>query len=270
MRASTLSFTTAPFSCPIDEAVRAMKVAGFTSTELFPKDYYFSYEGPDAVLRLLRETGMAVSCYQNLRNYEGMPEAQRASKNQIAEQLFSQMQLLDTSTLVLCTNIAVDSIGEPSRIVRDLRSLGDIAARYGRRVAWEAICWGRWVRDYRQAWEIVQEVDHPNIGLVLDSFHVFAMDLPLKDIARIDKSKIFMVEVSDFPKGKFPDYVELSRGYRLVPGEGHLPLGDFVQAVRETGYDGTLSLEVFNAYYKTLPVQALADRAWESMQALVR
>lgn len=270
MRTNTLSFTTAPFSCPIDEAVQAMSDAGFTSTEIFPKDYYFSYEGPDAILRVLRETGMAVSCYQNLRNYEGMPEAQRATKNQIAEQLFSQMQLLGTQTLVLCSNIAADSIGDRSRIVGDLRALGDMAERFGRRVAWEPICWGRWVRDYREAWDIVQEVDHPNIGIVLDSFHVFALDLPLKDISRIDKNKIFMVEVCDLPKGRFPDFIEMSRGYRLVPGEGHLPVGEFVQAVRETGYDGILSLEVFNSYYKTLPPKALADRAWASMQALLR
>jgi 4-hydroxyphenylpyruvate dioxygenase len=265
MNTGKLSFTPAPFGCLLDEAVRTMKTAGFDSTELFPKDYYFSYEGPDAVLRLLRETGMEVSCYQNLRNYEGMPEEQRSTKNQIAEQLFAQMQLLGTDTLVLCTNIAGDAIGDEARIVRDLRALGDMAARHEKRVAWEAICWGKWVRDYRHAWEIVQKVDHPNIGLVLDSFHLFALDLPLDDITRIDPRKIFLVEVCDIPKGNFPDFIELSRGYRLVPGEGHCAVGDFLQAVRQTGYDGYLSVEVFNSYYRTLPAQEVADRARRSL-----
>jgi 4-hydroxyphenylpyruvate dioxygenase len=269
MNASKLSFTPAPFGCLLDEAVRAMKAAGFSSTELFPKDYYFSYEGPDAVLRLLQETGMTVSCYQNLRNYEGMPEAQRSTKNRIAEQLLSQMQLLGTDTLVLCTNTTPECSGDEARIVGDLRALGDIAARYGKRVAWEPICWGRWVKDYRHAWEIIQKVDHPNIGIVLDSFHLFALDLPLAEITRIDGKKIFLVEVSDIPKGNFPDFVELSRGYRLVPGEGQCDVMGFMHAVRETGYDGILSVEIFNSYYRTLPPQAVADRARKSLDALL-
>ncbi len=112
MDASKLSCTTVTFGCPVDQAVRAMKQAGFTSTELWPRDYYFSNDGPDAVINLLRDTGMTISCYQNLRNYEGMPEAQRATKQRIAEQLFSQMQLIGAETLVLCSNVAPDSIGE--------------------------------------------------------------------------------------------------------------------------------------------------------------
>lgn len=268
MDASKLSCTTVTFGCPADEAVRAMRAAGFSSTELWPRDYYFSNEGPDAVLRLLRETGMGVSCYQNLRNYEGMPDEQRATKNRIAEQLLSQMQLLDAETLVLCSNIAPDSSGDPGRIVRDLTELGDIAASYGRRVAWEPICWGRWVKDYRDAWEIVKTVDHPNIGLVLDCFHVFTLGLPVDAIAGIDRDKIFIVEVSDFPSVNL-DFVELSRAYRLFPGEGHSPVGDFVAAVRRTGYDGILSVEVFNAYYRTLAPDVVARRARASLEPLL-
>lgn len=269
MDASKLSFTPAPLNCLLDEAVQAMKTAGFSSTELFPKDYYFSYEGPDAVLRLLKETDMTVSCYQNLRNYEGMPEEQRRTKNQIAEQLFSQAQLLGTDTLVLCSNTTPESSGDEERIVDDLRALGDMAARYGKRVAWEAICWGRWVKDYRHAWEIVQKVDHPNIGLVLDCFHVFALGLPVADVTRISASKIFMVEICDLPKGNFPDFIELSRGYRMVPGEGHCAVPDFVHAVRETGYNGILSVEIFNPYYRTLAPQAVADRARKSLEQFI-
>jgi 4-hydroxyphenylpyruvate dioxygenase len=268
MDASKLSCTTVTFGCPVDQAVRAMKQVGFTSTELWPRDYYFSNDGPDAVINLLRETGMTVSCYQNLRNYEGMPEAQRPTKQRIAEQLFSQMQLVGAETLVLCSNIAPDSVGDEGRIVADLRELGEIAARYGRRVAYEPICWGRWVRDYRHAWEIVKKVDHAAIGIVLDCFHIFTLDLPLDGIAGIDKNKIFIVEVADFPRGNF-DFLELSRAYRLFPGEGYSPVGDFMREVRKTGYDGILSVEVFNTYYRTMAPEVIARRARESLEPLL-
>ena len=263
-----LSCTTVTFGCPVDQAVRAMQKVGFTSTELWPRDYYFSNEGPDAVLGLLGETGMSVSCYQNLRNYEGMPEAQRRDKQRIAEQLFLQMQLLGVETLVLCSNIDPDSRGDEARIIADLRELGDLAARFGRRVAWEPICWGRWVKDYRHAWRIVKKVEHDAIGLVLDCFHIFTLDLPLDGIADIESAKIFIVEVADFPRGKM-DFLELSRAYRLFPGEGSTPIGEFMREVRKTGYDGILSVEVFNAYYRTLPPGLVARRARASLEALL-
>jgi 4-hydroxyphenylpyruvate dioxygenase len=268
MHAAKLSCTTVTFGCSVDHAVRAMKEVGFTSTELWPRDYYFSNDGPDAVLQLLKETGLTVSCYQNLRNYEGMPEDQRPTKQRIAEQLFSQMQLLGAETLVLCSNVAPDSTGDEERIVSDLRELGDIAARYGRRVAWEPICWGRWVKDYRHAWEIVKKVDHDAIGIALDCFHIFTLDLPLDGISKIDREKIFIVEVADFPRGNF-DFLELSRAYRLFPGEGYSPVGDFLREVRKTGYDGILSVEVFNTYYRTLPPEVIARRAWNSLAPLL-
>ncbi|MDF2370691.1 MAG: sugar phosphate isomerase/epimerase [Rhizobiaceae bacterium] len=265
MDAGKLSCTTVTFGCPVDEAIMAMSQAGFSSTELWPRDYYFSNDGPDAVLNVLKKTGMSVSCYQNLRNYEGMPEEQRQTKQRIAEQIFMQMQLLDTATLVLCSNIATDSAGDEDRIISDLRELGDIAARYGRRVAWEPICWGRWVKEYWHAWEIIQKVDHPAIGIVLDSFHIFALGLPLDGIAKIDREKIFLVEVADIPGGNF-DFIELSRGYRLFPGEGITPVGDFLKEVRKTGYDDVLSIEVFNSFYRTLAPEVIARRARASLE----
>ena len=269
MDASKLSCTTVTFGSPVDQTMRAMKNAGFTSTELWARDYYFSNDGPEVIVNLLRHTGMAVSCYQNLRNYEGMPEAQRHIKERIAEQLFSQMQLVGTETLVLCSNVAPDSIGDEARIVSDLRRLGEISARFGCRVAFEPLAWGLWVRDYRHGWDIVKKVDHPAIGLVLDCFHIFTLDLPLDGIAAIDKNKIFLVEVADFLRGHC-DLIELSRAYRLFPGEGYSPVGDFVTEVRKTGYDGILSVEVFNTYYRTMPPDVIAKRARDSLEPLLR
>jgi len=268
MNANKLSCTTVTFGCPVDRAVRAMKQAGFTSTELWPRDYYFSNDGPDAVFNLLRDTGMMISCYQNLRNYEGMPETQRPTKQRIAEQLFSQMQLAGAQTLVLCSNVAPDSIGGENRIISDLRELGDIASRYGCRVAYEPIAWGKWVRDYRHAWDILKKVDHAAIGIVLDCFHIFTLDLPLDGIAGIDPDKIFIVEVADFARGHI-DLLELSRAYRLFPGEGYSPVKDFVQEVRKTGYNGILSVEVFNTYYRTMDPEIVARRARDSLEVLL-
>ena len=267
MDRSRLSCTTVTFGGKLAEKLAAMKQAGFAATEIWPRDYYEHNEGPDHAINLLQSTGLAPACYQNLRNFEGMPHEQRERKIAIAAQLFDQMRLIGCPTLVLCSNIAPDCSGERKRIVDDLRCLGDLAAKYGVRVAWEPICWGRWVKDYRHAFDIVQEVDHPQIGLVLDSFHVFALNLPVAEIASIPSDKIFLVEVADLPGGNF-DFIEMSRSFRLFPGEGITPVGDFLDQVRKTGYGGVCSVEVFNSYYQTLDVNRVAERAMASLHTL--
>lgn len=267
MDPSRLSCTTVTFGGKMTEKLKAMKAAGFGATEIWPRDYYEHNEGPDIVLNQLSELGMAVSCYQNLRNFEGMPQEQRKRKTAIATQLFDQMRTIGCETLVLCSNIAPDSSSDPGRIADDLRMLGDLAEPYGVRVAWEPICWGRWIRDYRQAWDIVRRVNHPRIGLVLDSFHVLALGLPVEPIADIPREKIFLVEVADMPGGTL-DFLEISRSFRLFPGEGVTPVRDFMREVMKTGYDGFYSVEVFNTYYQTLDLNVVAKRAMDSLKPL--
>lgn len=267
MDPARLSCTTVTFGGKLPEKMKAMKEAGFGATEIWPRDYYEHNEGPDVVFNLLESTGMKLSCYQNLRNFEGMPESQRARKTAIAAQLFDQMRLIGCETLVLCSNIAPDSSSDRGRIVEDLRQLGDLARSYGVRVAWEPICWGRWVKDYRDAWQIVQKVDHPQIGMVLDCFHIYALNLPDEPVADIDVNKIFIVEVADLPGGNL-DFLEISRSFRLFPGEGVTPVKSFMKQVAKTGYKGFYSVEVFNSYYQTLDVNVVAQRAMASLKPL--
>ena len=267
MDPTRLSCTTVTFGGKLPEKLKAMKDAGFAATEIWPRDYYEHPEGPDVAIELLNGIGLVPLAYQNLRNFEGMPEKQRDRKITIATQLFNQMRLLGCETLVLCSNVAPDSSGDKARIVDDLLQLGDLAKPYGVRVAWEALCWGRWIKDYRDACEIVLKVDHPNIGMVLDSFHVFALNLPMEPIADIPAEKIFLVEAADLPGGKF-DFLEMSRAFRLFPGEGVTPIREFLKQVDKTAYAGFLSVEVFNTYYLTLEPNKVALRAAASLRQL--
>lgn len=268
MDRSRLSCTTVTFGGKLPEKLRAIKNAGFGATEIWPRDYYEHNEGPDIAMDLLEANKLAPSAYQNLRNFEGMPEKLRKRKINIATQLFDQMRLLGCETLVMCSNIAPDSSGDKGRIMDDLRQLGDLAKSFGVRVAWEPICWGRWISDYRDAWDIVRRVDHANIGMVLDSFHVFALDLPVEPIADIDGDKIFLVEVADLPKVNL-DFIEMSRSFRLFPGEGFTPIRAFLDQVGKTSYNSFYSVEVFNSYYHTLDLQFVADRAMRSLETLL-
>ena len=92
--------------------------------------------------------------------------------------------------------------------------------------------------------------------------------MPVEPIAEIPREKIFLVELADLPGGKL-DLVEVSRSFRLFPGDGVAPIEAFMRQVRRTGYDGFLSVEVFNTYYQTLDATLVARRAMESLRRCI-
>ncbi len=249
MKQISIGSTTSTFGGPLATKLKAMSTAGFVATEFWPKDLFEHPDGPTTAVELLRENGLTVSIYQALRNYEGTPPADRDQKLGIAEQMMDQMSLIGCDTLSLPSNSGPDSMGDREKIAADLARLGDLARSRGMRIAFEPICWGRWIKDYRDGWAVVREVNHPNIGLMLDSFHVFLPGSPLTEIADIPGEKIFVVEVADFA-GSALDFIEISRHYRLFPGEGNSPMEAFLRQVAKTGYTGCLSVEVFNAFYR--------------------
>ena len=117
------------------------------------------------------------------------------------------------------------------------------------RVGYEALAWGRHVNDHRDAWEVVRRADHPNIGLILDSFHTLARKIDVETIRAIPGDRIFIVQLADAPKIDM-DLLYWSRHFRNMPGEGDLDVVGFMRAVAATGYDGPLSLEIFNDQFR--------------------
>jgi 4-hydroxyphenylpyruvate dioxygenase len=125
------------------------------------------------------------------------------------------------------------------------------------RVAFEALSWGRHIHDYRDAWEVVRRADHPAVGLVLDSFHILARRTDLSAIRAIPKDRIFLVQMADAPKLDM-DYLSWSRHYRCFPGQGDLAIDEFMLALHATGFDGLLSLEIFNDRFRAGSARSVA------------
>jgi len=243
------SIATVSISGDLREKLAAIAAAGFDGVEIFENDF-LAFDGtPAEVGRMVRDHGLEITLFQPFRDFEGMPEPHRQRAFDRAERKFDLMAELGTDLILVCSNVSPVSLGGIDRAAADFRELGERAARRGIRVGYEALAWGRHVSDHRDAWEVVRRADHPNIGLILDSFHTLARRIDPDTIRSVPGDRIFIVQLADAPKIDM-DLLYWSRHFRNMPGEGDLPVADFMRAVAATGYDGPLSLEIFNDQFR--------------------
>jgi len=243
------SIATVTISGDLREKLAAIAAAGFDGVEIFETDFLTFDGSPVDVGRMVRDHGLEITLFQPFRDFEGLPEPQRARAFERAKRKFDLMQQLGTDLMLVCSSVSPLSLGGVDRAAADFRELGEIAATHGLRVGYEALAWGRHVNDYRDAWEIVRRADHPSIGLILDSFHALGRRLDVEPIRAIPGDRLFIVQLADAPVIDM-DLLHWSRHFRNMPGEGELPVVDFMRAVAATGYDGPLSLEIFNDQFR--------------------
>jgi 4-hydroxyphenylpyruvate dioxygenase len=259
------SIATVCLSGTLDEKLEAAARAGFDGVELFEPDLVNSPLLPGDVRHLAEELGLTVDLYQPFRDFEAVPAATFERNLRRAEAKFDVMEELGADTMLVCSNVSPEAVDDDALAAEQLRALAERAAARGLRIAYEALAWGRHVNEYDHAWRIVDAADHPALGTCLDSFHVLSRGTALEAIAGIDK--VFYLQLADAPHLSM-DVLQWSRHYRCFPGQGAFDVAGFVQRVLATGYDGPLSLEVFNDVFRQADPHRTAVDAMRSLLVL--
>ena len=261
------SIATVSLSGDLEDKIAAIARAGFDGVEIFEQDFIAFDHAPRDVGRMVADAGLAVALFQPFRDFEGLPEPFRAKAFDRAERKFDLMAELGADLVLVCSTVSPHALGGVDRCAADLRELGERAGRRGLRIGYEALAWGRFVSDHRDAWEIVRRADHPAVGLILDSFHTLSRGIDPDSIRSIPADRIAFVQLADAPKLQM-DLLSWSRHYRTMPGQGDLAVAGFVEAVKATGYDGYLSLEIFNDLFRAAASDVIAVDGRRSLIAI--
>ncbi len=258
------SIATVCISGTLEQKIEAIARAGFDDIEIFEPDLVACPLSPQEIGALVRSKGLNISLYQPFRDLEAVSDEVFANNLERLRATCELMNQLGADLLLLCSNVATASDPRPETAVRQLRQAARLASEYGVRIAYEALAWGTYVDDYRVAWDLVRQVDHPGLGLCLDSFHILSKDHPLEPISAIPEEKIFILQLADAPQMSL-DQLSWSRHHRVFPGEGQFPLAEFVGRSVEAGYQGPLSLEIFNDLFRQSNPFVTAQDGWRSL-----
>lgn len=254
---------------PLEAKLKAIKAAGFTQVMLAARDLVGHAHGWHAAVDAVKSSGLRVTGFQVLRDFEGLSGHLHDYKVDIAKSMLEMCHALDCQLMLACSSTSVHATGDTDALVRDLRKLAMLAIPMNIRVAFEALSWGRTLNEFPQAWEIISRADMPNLGLGLDSFHMFATKTPLDDLELLDPDKIFLVQLADFMWNEIKSVEEritTARHFRVFPGEGvhSEALAALTLKLHQLGYRGDYSFEVFNDDYQQMPLETVTKRARQS------
>jgi 4-hydroxyphenylpyruvate dioxygenase len=258
------SIATVSLSGTLPEKLEAIAAAGFDGVEIFENDLLYYDGSPRHVRQICADLGIAITLFQPFRDFEGCRRDRLSRNLDRAERKFDLMQELGTDLVLVCSNSAADSLGDENILRDDLAMLAERAGARQLRVGYEALAWGRHVNTWEQVWNLVKQVDHPALGVLLDSFHTLSLKGDPSAIAQIPGDKIFFVQMADAPILAM-DVMEWSRHFRCFPGQGEFDLPGFLAPILKTGYTGPLSLEIFNDGFRAAPPRANAADGLRSL-----
>ncbi len=254
---------------PLSAKLRAMREAGFSQVMLKSGDLVGHPEGVAAAVQVVKASGLRVTGFQVLRDFEGLSGHLHDYKVDIAKAMLEMAHAVGAPLLLVCSSTSQHATHEVDAIARDLRKLALLAVPLGIRIAYEGLSWGRTINEFTHAWEAVERADMPNLGLGIDSFHSFATRTALDDLDIVDPAKIFLVQLADFMWQEIrsvEERITTARHFRVFPGEGvhSSEVADLVMRLDAMGYRGDYSFEVFNDDYQQVPMELVCSRARRS------
>jgi len=243
----------------LQQRLQTVRDAGFTQIMVSASDLAQHPQGPDAAINTVRESGLRVTGFRALVDFEGLSGALQDYKLGVAKAMLGMCHALGSRLLVLDASTAPQASTDSADIARSLRQLATLAIPKNIRIAYRAHPQATVVREFAQAWDLLCLADMPNLGLCLDTLDVLCSRSSDNDLEMLDGEKLFLVQLADCLGG-------CESGFRVFAGEGEhdTALVDMTTTLHRLGYRGDYSLAVMNDDYQHMPAAQVAQNAWRS------
>jgi 2-keto-myo-inositol isomerase len=109
---------------------------------------------------------------------------------------------------------------------------------------------------------------HADASMLLDIFHLYKSGTSFASLGQVNGASLHVIHVNDYPAADDP--AKLTDANRVYPGDGVAPFGQIFRDLRDSGFRGVLSLELFNKDYWTKSAEENAKTGLEKTRATVK
>jgi sugar phosphate isomerase/epimerase len=167
-------------------------------------------------------------------------------------------------------NTAIFEPRSKAEIAHSLTALCRRAARSNLIVQLEFMPYTPPVHSLQDAWDIIQAVDEPNVGLLIDAWHWVRARESANILAKIPPNRITSVQLGDTLATPLSEITEESRHYRCIPGTGAFDLTTFLQMLEAYGITAPLSIEVMSDELDAMPPPLAAQKVAQSTKEVLQ
>lgn len=174
-----------------------------------------------------------------------------------------------------CKRLAAPPLGATEQTDLDLRkaaeryrALLELGDKYG--VVPQAEVWGfsKTLTRLGEAAMVAIESGHPKACILPDVYHLYKGGSDHTGLKLLSKTSIHNFHMNDYPAD--PPRDRITDADRVYPGDGIAPLTEIFHILRDMGYDGALSIELFNREYWKQDALAVAKTALDKLKAVVQ
>jgi sugar phosphate isomerase/epimerase len=162
--------------------------------------------------------------------------------------------------------LAVRDRLEWKQLVSLARACGSTLAGVGVRFAVEYSAYTP-LATLSDAVRLCEEIGWDRAGVLIDALQFFRARTGWDELAALKPTQVAMVQFCDAVATPAVDIVDDSRNRRLIPGDGELPLRQFVEAMRQVGFDGPVAAEVLSASVRTSEPHAITGDIHDALEA---
>jgi sugar phosphate isomerase/epimerase len=241
---------------PLQEKIRLAAANGYQAIELWNDELTQHQTGGGSlneVMTWVHDAGLHVP---NIIAVHGWINARGAEKDKAFEEVERRMdQAAQVGSPFITASPSMDEI-DVDLAAENYRALLDLGEQHGVRPALEYLGFVKGLKDIKTAAAILEKADHPDSTVVHDFFHMYNGGSSIEDLRLIPAEKIAMVHLDDAPDSKrIGEYADADR---VWPGDGAIALRQMCAVLKEIGYSGYLSLELFNPEYWQMDAEEAA------------
>lgn len=253
-------------STPLARLLEVARATGWDAIELRRLDFERAEAAGQAeaqVLDLVRQSGLGVAAVGVAAGWMFADGADRQQLEATFERSCAAAAALGCS--VVMSPVDKDR-GDVGRAAASIGRVGDIAARYGVRLALEFNSQAAQFNTLESVREVLGRAAHPSCGLLLDTYHLERSGAHGRGFAAAAPDEIAYVQYSDVPRAGLQPGLTADR---LPPGEGAVDFGAVFGLLAEKGYAGPLSYEAPNpAAWARDPTEVASEALRATREAL--
>ena len=251
-------------STPLADVLTAARTTGWDAVELRHADFARALDAggtEDDVLALVRASGLPVAAVGVERGWIFATGDERTRLLRSFADACRRAQALGAG--IVMSPIDAEP-GPLDRAVESVRKAADLAAEHGATLALELNVAVDQFNTLDKVRELVNRVDHPNCGLLLDTYHIWRGTPGLDVWLDLTPEEIAYCQYSDVPAGNLEPK---KRANRLPPGAGVVPFRPIFEIVANKGYAGYWSYEALNPDAWAHDPEQVAREAIEASRA---